>query len=44
MVKMFFGLPFLPEHEISNAFVRIIYLPPNDDFSEFDRYYLQNYI
>lgn len=35
---------FLPENEISDAFVDIIYFSPNDDYTELSRYFLRTYI
>ncbi|XP_060853305.1 uncharacterized protein LOC132931205 [Rhopalosiphum padi] len=43
-LKMFFGLPFLPVHEVTDAFVDLMSICPQDACSEFGDYILNTYI
>jgi len=41
---MFFGLPFLPVHEVTDAFIDLMSICPQDACSEFGDYILNTYI
>jgi len=44
-LKMFFGLAFLPSHEVSDAFVELISVCPDEiACTEFSDYIFNNYI
>jgi len=44
-LKLFFGLPFLPPHEIENAFVELVSICPNIDIGcLFSDYILNTYV